>query len=121
MDTSNIENEIGKIEIKIDSRIVQLIDKKGEVIPPATEPQISGYRIQLFFDTEKKHVDQARTKFITMFPTIETTISYKAPNYFLKVGNFRTFLEAEKIKGSLDKDFPTNYILKELINLPSLD
>lgn len=118
---STILKEEGIITVEKDKRIVELISNKSKIIPPATSPQIMGYRIQLFFDTDKKEVDLARKKFIELYPAIETNVVYKAPNYFLKVGNFRTHLEAEKIKVTLDKEFPTNYILKELISLPSLD
>ena len=55
------------------------------------------------------------------YSKIDTYVIYNAPNYFLKVGNFRTQMEAEKIKKSIDIDFPTNYIVKELINLPRID
>ena len=110
-----------EIEIVKDNRIDVLIKKQSEIIPPSTVPQITGYRIQLFFDTEKNAVDEARAKFISMYPKVDTYVIYTAPNYFLKVGNFRTHLEAEKIKVTVDKDFPTNYIVKELINLPRID
>ncbi len=110
-----------QIEIIKDYRIDALVKKQGEIIPPASVPQITGYRIQLFFDTEKKAVDDARAKFISMYPKVDTYVTYTAPNYFLKVGNFRTHLEAEKVKTSVDKEFPTNYIIKELINLPRID
>ena len=118
---STILQEEGVITVEKDKRIEELISNKSKIIPPATSPQIMGYRIQLFFDTDKKEVDLARKKFIELYPAIETNVVYKAPNYFLKIGNFRTHLEAEKIKVTLDKEFPTNYILKELISLPSLD
>ena len=104
-----------------DSRIDLLVKKQGAVVPPATVPQISGYRIQLFFDIDKQSVDEARTKFNSKYSKIDTYVIYNAPNYFLKVGNFRTQMEAEKIKKSIDIDFPTNYIVKELINLPRID
>lgn len=111
----------GDTEIIKDSRIDALVKKQGAIIPPATVPQITGYRIQLFFDTDKKAIDEARAKFLTQYPKIDTYVIYNAPNYFLKVGNFRTRLEAEKVKVSVDKDFPTNFIVKELINLPRID
>ena len=109
------------IEIIKDDKIDVLVREQSKIIPPATVPQITGYRIQLFFDTDKKMVDDARIKFISSFPKVETYLIYNAPNYLLKVGNFRTHLEAEKVKISIDKDFPTNYIVKELINLPRID
>ncbi len=109
------------IETIKDPRIDALVKKQGEVIPPATVPQMTGYRIQLFFDIDKKAVDEARSKFIGKYPKIDTYVLYNAPNYFLKVGNFRTQMEAEKIKKTIDNDFPTNFIVKELINLPRID
>ncbi len=111
----------GNTETIKDSRIDFLVKKQGAAIPPATVPQITGYRIQLFFDTDKKAIEDARTKFITKFPKIDTYVIFNAPNYFLKVGNFRTQMEAEKVKKAIDSDFPTNYVVKELINLPRID
>jgi hypothetical protein len=128
LDTTTFESQLyndsiqeGMLTIKKDIRIDELIREKAKIKAPATSLQIDGYRIQLFFDTEKSKVDEARSKFIEIHPDIESNVIYKAPNYFLKVGNFRTYLEAEKIKSTLDKDFPTNYILKEKINIPNLD
>jgi hypothetical protein len=76
------------IETIKDPRIDVLVKKQGEVIPPATVPQIIGFRIQLFFDTDKEKVDDARLLFIGKYPKIDTYVFYNAPNYFLKVGNF---------------------------------
>src|SRR5690606_22703774 len=78
--TASAQN--GSVEVIKDPRIDGLIKKQSEVIPPATGPQIVGYRIQLFFDSEKSKVDQARIRFVTQFPKVETYITYNAPNYF---------------------------------------
>ena len=111
----------GNVEIIKDIRIDDLIKQQSAIIPPSTVPQITGYRIQLFFDADKKLVEDARSKFTTMYPKVDTYIIYNAPNYFLKVGNFRTRLEAEKVKSTVDRDFQTNFIVKELIYLPRID
>lgn len=109
------------IKIIKDQRIDGLVSKQSVVIPPATSPQLSGYRIQLFFDNDRKLLDEARSKFISLYPKIDTYVIYNAPNYFLKVGDFRTMLEAERIKSTLFREFPTCFITKELINLPRID
>ncbi len=119
--TFSLFSQNGEIEVIKDSRIDGLVKNQSMIIPPSTVPQITGYRIQLFFDTEKSAIDDARARFITQFPKVDTYVIYNAPNYFLKVGNFRTKLEAEKVKVQIDRDFPTNYIVKELINLPRID
>jgi hypothetical protein len=111
----------GNVEIKKDPRIESLIKQEGTIIPPATSPQITGYRIQLFFDINKDAVNAARSKFISLYPKIDTYVTFTAPNFFLKVGDFRTQMEAEKIKTNIDNQFPTSNIIKEKINLPRID
>lgn len=119
--TNSAFAQSGNIEIIKDTRIDALVKKQGMVIPPATSPQIVGYRVQLFFDSDRKLVDDARSKFIAAYPKIDTYIVFTAPNYVLKVGDFRSELEAERIKDNLFVNFPTSFIVKELVNLPRID
>jgi len=111
----------GNVQIIKDTKLDALIEKQSEVIPPATNPQIDGYRIQLFFDSDKSKLNAGRASFIAKFPKIDTYTTYNAPNFFLKAGDFRTRLEAEKIKAEIEAEFPTSFIVKESINLPRLD
>ncbi len=111
----------GSVEIVKDPRIDELIKKQGEVIPPATAVQMNGYRVQLFFDSEKAKVDQARVQFAKSFPKIETYVTYSAPNYFLKVGDFRNSLDADRLKSEVGSTYPTSFIVQEKINLPRID
>lgn len=111
----------GNVEIIKDPRIESLIRQEGAIMSPATAPQIAGYRIQLFFDSEKASVDEARSRFIALFPKVDTYVIYNAPNYFLKVGDFRTQTDAEKVKSAVEAQFPTSFIVKEKINLPRID
>ncbi|MDD2981844.1 MAG: hypothetical protein PHQ74_00515 [Crocinitomicaceae bacterium] len=109
------------IEINKDPRIDMMIKQEGAIIAPATSPQIIGYRIQLFFDSNKSAVDEARSKFMAMYPKVDTYVAYISPHFFLKVGDFRTQMEAEKIKSKVENQFPTSNIIKEKINLPRID
>lgn len=111
----------GKVVVIADPRIEKLVALEGEVIPPATSPQMVGYRIQLFFDDNKEKVDQARSQFINKNPKVDTYVSFMAPNYFLKVGDFRSQMEAEKIKATVEGLFPTSFIVREMVNLPRID
>lgn len=111
----------GDVKITKDSRIDLLIEKQGTVVPPAINPQIEGYRIQLFFDSERNALNDARARFFAQYPRIDTYTTYNAPNFFLRAGDFRTRLEAEKIKSEIEDQFPTSFIVKEKINLPRLE
>lgn len=117
----SVQAQTGEITIHKDSRIDALIQKQGAIIPPAISPEIDGYRIQLFFDSDRNAVNNARSIFISKFPKVDTYIEFNAPNFFLKVGDFRTRIEAEKIKSEVEADFPTSFVIKEKINLPRLE
>lgn len=111
----------GKVTIVKDSRIDGLVARECVIIPPAINPQIDGYRIQLFFDSEREAINEARGTFIAKYPRIDTYTTYNAPNFFLRVGDFRTRMEAEKVKLELSTLFPTSFIVEEMINLPRLE
>jgi hypothetical protein len=111
----------GEVTIIADSRIDQLVKKQGTAIPPAVNPQIYGYRVQIYFESDKKLVNEMQIKFLETMPKVDTYIEFNAPNYVLKVGDFRTMLEAEKIRDKALANFPTSFILKEYINLPRID
>lgn len=110
-----------QVTIEKDPRIDQLVKNQSQIIPPATSPQISGYRIQLSFDQSKTVIDEQRARFVAMFPKVDTYVEYNAPNYFLKVGDFRSQLEAENIKAQVQAQFPLSFVIKEKINLPRID
>ena len=110
----------GEVTIIKDSRLDALVGAQSEIIPPSVKPQIDGHRIQLFFDSDKSKLNVSRAQFIARFPRIDTYTVYNAPNFFLKAGDFRTRLEAGKIKAQIEADFPTSFIIKEKIYLPRL-
>ncbi|MFZ9029288.1 MAG: hypothetical protein ACO2Z9_09760 [Crocinitomicaceae bacterium] len=117
----NVSAQEGSIEVIKDPRIDALVDKQGQPILPETETQIDGYRIQLFFDQDKKVLDESRSFFISKYPRVATYVEYSAPYYYLKVGDFRSHLEAVRLKSTLDEKFPTSFIVKEKVFLPPLE
>lgn len=106
-----------QVTIVKDGRIDDLVKAEAQ----SGTPEITGYRLQLAFDTNKSFIDDARSKFASMFPKVDTYVEFVAPHYFLKVGDFRTQLEAEKVKASTTQQFPTCFVVKEKINLPRID
>jgi len=109
----------GKAQVTVvkDSRIDELVKAQGQ----NATPEINGYRLQLAFDSNKSFIDDSRAKFAAQFPKVDTYVEFVAPHYFLKVGDFRTQLEAEKVKAATSAQFPTCFVVKEKINLPRID
>lgn len=80
-----------------------------------------GYRVQVFYGPDRRETFSEQAKFKTLYPKLNTYITYKEPNYYLRVGDFRTRLEAQRLMNELRGDFPTLFIFREKINAPSLD
>ena len=60
--------------------------------------QIKGYRVQIFFDSGNNSSTRAREvkeEFILKFQDVPAYISWKSPNFRVRVGDFRTRLEAD--------------------------
>jgi hypothetical protein len=107
-------NFSAQVNVVKDNRIDEKIQNKAQ-------KQLLGYRVQICFDSDKVLVDQMRAKFISQYPKIDTYITFDAPNFNLKVGDFRTQIEAEKLKEKIVADYSITIIHKVLINLPRVD
>jgi len=118
--TSVVTAQTGSVTIHKDQRLDQKIADYGLIVPPNTTPQIDGYRVQLTFEQSREAIETAKAKFSAAFPEIDTYVIYKAPNFFLKAGDFRTYNEAEKVKSKIEIDFPTSNVVREKINLPKI-
>jgi hypothetical protein len=85
---------------------------------------IPGYRIQIFFDSGLNSSDrakQARDAFMLVYPDIPAYISWKAPNYRVRAGDFRTRLEAENVLQLIIIDYPNAWVTRDDINFPVIN
>ncbi len=110
----------------IDSLIAKRIElnKKTATTTNPVSPAIfngMGYRVQVFYGSDRKEAFNEQARFRTLYPKFRTYITYKEPNYYLRVGDFRTRLDAQKLQNELKTNFPTLFIFREKINAPDLD
>ena len=80
-----------------------------------------GYRVQIFYGSDRRETFNEQARFKSVYPKINTYITYKEPNYYLRVGDFRTRLEAQHMMNELRSTFATLFIFRQKINAPSLD
>jgi hypothetical protein len=104
----------GKITVMEDERITELDNLKKKY-----PGQLNGYRVQIFFGDRAKALE-TKANFTAEHPEIPAYISYLAPNFRLRVGDFRTKLEGEKLKKEIEYTYPGSYLVKDKIELPSL-
>lgn len=75
---------------------------------------LDGYRIQLAFG-KKDEVTKIRTTFLQSYPEYRAYVSWLQPNFRLRVGDFRTRLQAERFKQEILEAYPNSYIVKDAI------
>lgn len=136
--TDTTKNNVKSSEQKINSFNLDFKDKKGEVkvtkderiqiltefigTPQKSDPgvKMKGYRVQIFFDSDKDLVNQKRSDYLAQHRENAPYVDYLAPNFRLRVGNFRTRLQAQAWEHELMVDFPDAIIVEDWIDLPEL-
>ena len=111
----------GEVNVIQDNRIGELLEKHRQINEAFNG--MSGYRIQIFFDSgsnAKNRANNERRRFMAMYPSIIAYIIFDAPNFKVRVGNFRSRLEAEKFLKDIVKQFEMAYVVPSRIELPKL-
>ncbi|MFT5336825.1 MAG: hypothetical protein ACI9YL_000825 [Luteibaculaceae bacterium] len=98
-------------------QVKKLLDKYTH--QNAAEKKIPGFRVQLFFG-ERDEAQQIRTKFLKSFPDMEAEIDYLAPNFRVRVGKFRSHLDAYRFHSIIKSNFQGSYIVQDKIDFPEL-
>ena len=86
----------------------------------AKKQTIPGYRIQVYFGTQRSRANEIRALFNTHYPEIPATVSYSQPNFKVRAGDFRTRLEAQKHLRDVELNFPGAFVVPDEIRLPPL-
>ena len=82
---------------------------------------VEGWRVQLLFKAKQEEIMQLKIDFINIYPEIPVYLEYEAPYYRIRVGNFRTKLEAIRIKQQISKKFPGAYPVPQIIDFSKLE
>jgi hypothetical protein len=115
----------GELNIFQDLRVDSLISRYVLANRLLEGGDMEGYRIQIYRNANRNSKDEAnkvRMDFMQEFPDITSTIEFAAPGYFLvRVGDFRTKMEATKSLYLIRKKYPNAYTVPCLIKFPDLN
>ncbi|MDG1757305.1 MAG: SPOR domain-containing protein [Bacteroidia bacterium] len=101
--------------LKIDQ---QLIIKNASV----DTTKISGFRIQLAFNTDRSFVENIKIKYTNYYPeSKETYTIYQQPYWKLRVGNFYREIDALATLKQIREFFPNAFIVPDNIKRPLIE
>ncbi|MFU8842457.1 MAG: SPOR domain-containing protein [Bacteroidales bacterium] len=112
----------GKLTVIQDARVDSLMKKFIEV--NAAYPQLKGWRVEIFFESgnfSKRLAMEARAAFIEKYTDIPSYVIFQQPYYKVRVGDFHSKMEAEKLLRAIERDYPNAFVVFDEINFPRLN
>jgi hypothetical protein len=120
--TQGKDKEKGQVQIIQDDKVDLLVSKHIQI--NQNRNGIDGYRIQIFFDSGNNSKTKAQSifeGFKAKYPDERAYLSFKSPNYKVRVGDFRTRLDAQRFLNDIIDEYPNAWIIADMINLPKVD
>lgn len=88
-----------------------LINKRSQMM--TSNGMYKGYRLQLLNSNNRNQAFKLKYDLLTAYPDQKTYVSYQAPYFKVRFGNFLHRDEAEKMKKQLSKTYPTGVFVVE--------
>ncbi|MBK7964696.1 MAG: SPOR domain-containing protein [Bacteroidetes bacterium] len=101
-----------------ESLAMQLIQRHKKV--NASKMSMPGYRIQLYFGNERMKAQEIKSSFLQKHSNASAYMVYHQPNFKVRVGDFRTRLEATGFLKMLGDEFKSSFIVPDDVKLPDL-
>ncbi|MET2983799.1 SPOR domain-containing protein [Aureibaculum conchae] len=106
--------EEGSLTIQSSESIKNIIAKKKAHNKNTTK--VKGYRIQIFFGSEQGAY-KAREEFKSLFPEVYLKVENFPPDWKVRVGNYKTRLEADRALVEIKEAYLGAIVLPELIDV----
>lgn len=79
--------------------------------------EIRGWRVQILVTTDRRQMENARANFRARYPDYELIFTHENPFYHLKTGAFMTQGHARPFLRTLQRHFPSAFIVADEIEL----
>ena len=116
------QDQAGEIKVIQDPRIDSLLQMHIKL--NEKNPHIEGWRINIFFESgnnSKKMAVDAKAKFVQSYADVPCYVVFQEPYYKVRVGDYRTRMEAEKLLKELVPEYPNAFVVEDEINFPVID
>lgn len=81
--------------------------------------QPHGYRVQLTSESgqgSQARANEIKARFVNNYKDVDAYLIWEAPNFKIRVGDFRTKLEAALFWKQIQAEFPNSYVVEDKIN-----
>lgn len=109
----------GRLILNQDSRIDKLIMKQRQI--HVNDSTIDGFRVQIFMELGNdalRRADSVKEEFRNNYPDVPIYLIFGQPYYRLRIGDFRTRLEAENMYQQVKDVYKNAFVTADRIELP---
>lgn len=113
------KDTVGKVVVHQSDEIASILEKK--VLVNETRPKVKGYRIQILSVSGVNSSDKANkemAEFLMNNPDARAYIVYNAPYFKVRIGDFKTKLEAHHYLQGILKNYPFAFVVIDEVNIP---
>lgn len=107
-------NNASGVVVHADPRI-DLLLKKHRNIQIGYIYSGKGYRVQIYTGTDRAKANELKVDFIRRFPGIRTYLTYVQPQFRVKVGDFKTRAEAQKLYEETNAVYGASMIVPDIV------
>jgi len=100
-----------------DDSLVNLLVKRHIAIN-SSKMSMPGYRVQVYYGGQRAKATEIRTEILRKFPQAAAYIIYQQPNFKLRLGDFKTRIEAMKLLDEVRHEYPQAFVVKDDVKLP---
>lgn len=111
-------NADSSILISKDKRVDDLMKRQKEI--NLQKQTIPGFRIQVYFGANRQKAMEVKSDFTYKHPNLNAYLSYQQPNFKVRVGDYRTRLEAQKFLKDIQGVYVTSFIVQDDIRISML-
>ena len=115
----------GNVEVVQDPRIdiilMKHIEMNEALLLNEDNFAIDGFRIQIFEESgnnSSTHAREVISEFSLKYAEIPAYLTWQAPNFKVRVGDFSTRMEAEGFLNKIKKDYPIAWVIRDKIKFP---
>ena len=112
-DTTMVYNKYASV--KEDTKIANLVVKYDEY--NRKKEFTDGYRIQITYTDVRSDAYKSKGQMYKDFPDIKSYVEYEEPSYKLRIGDFKTRLEATSFMQQVTPLYPGAFIVKDKIRI----
>ena len=117
-----VNYSFAQVNIVADAAIDSLVAKHVRI--NSEGKGFPGFRVQIFSDSgngARERANEKRSQFVLKYPEVPAYLDFNNPNFIVRVGDFRTKLEARKFLNSINIEFPYAFVRKDMIQPPPID